>query len=239
MVVIILGFDALVKGFKSKYIENFYRNSIYIIAIVGLLISYIYNSKRNRKIGYTLGIVLGNIYTIQALFNLINIDENKIYMGILLIIGIITIKNNIELKKYLKNINGENIIEDMEEIELEPRLEKRKINKEFKIVFIINSIVLLISILLCVYALSYETKNEGVLKLIEIFGVGFAVVIQIFLFFVASVILLIITTILGIKNYRKNSNKEIRKKIIVMLSSIIIPHLAMFLIYIINVYVLQ
>lgn len=112
LVTCLLSLEAYVKGFGAKYIEIFYRNSIYIMVIIVGLISFLKKSKKMKKIGYISGIALGSIYIVQAIFNLINVEENKIYMVILLVIGIITIKNNIEFQKYvaenIEPVNEEN-----------------------------------------------------------------------------------------------------------------------------------
>ena len=47
------------------------------------------------------------------------------------------------------------------------------------------------------------------------FGIVIIIILNLFICSVVSLILLIITTILGINNYRKNQNRRIRNKIII------------------------
>ena len=68
--------------------------------------------------------------------------------------------------------------------------------------FIINSCVFLAAIL----PLIVGAPN---------FGIVIIIILNLFICSVVSLILLIITTILGINNYRKNQNRKIRNKIII------------------------
>ena len=107
---------------------------------------------------------------------------------------------------------------------------KEKLNKGFKISYIINSCIFLIVIFLLV---NMFMKNSG--NLIEDLAVGFVYVGLYLLNFLVSIILFVITTILGVKNFKKVKKEDTKKKITLMMSLLGLAHFAILLFTIITI----
>ena len=107
---------------------------------------------------------------------------------------------------------------------------KEKLNKGFKISYIINSIVFLIVLFILI---NMFLTNSG--NLLEDLAVGFVYVGLYLLNFLISIILYIITMILGIKNYKKVKKANTKKKITLMMSLLGIAHIVILIFTIITI----
>lgn len=105
-----------------------------------------------------------------------------------------------------------------------------KINKGFKISYIVNVVLFLIVAFFLVNAIMLDSGS-----LLKDLATGFVYVGLYLLNFFVSLINLIITMILGIKNYKKLVNKKIKNKLIIMLSILGIVHVIVLLFTIISI----
>lgn len=107
---------------------------------------------------------------------------------------------------------------------------QEKLNKGFKISYIINSCTFLIVIFLLI---NMFMTNSG--NLLEDLAVGFVYVGLYLLNFLVSIILFVITTILGVKNFKKVKKEDTKKKITLMMSLLGLAHFAILLFTIITI----
>lgn len=98
---------------------------------------------------------------------------------------------------------------------------KDELNKSFKISYIINCIIFFIVLFWFVNIF----RSSG--NLLEDLAFGFAIGGLYLIHFVISIIVFIITMILGIKNYKKITNANIKKKLTLMMCLMGIAHFIM------------
>lgn len=96
-----------------------------------------------------------------------------------------------------------------------------EINKSFKISYIINGIIFFIALFWFVNFFS----SSG--NLLDDLATGFVSIGLYLIHFAISIIVFIITMILGIKNYKKITNTNIKKKITLMMCLMGVAHFIM------------
>lgn len=101
---------------------------------------------------------------------------------------------------------------------------KKKLNKGFEVLYIINCIVFAIVLFWLINTFTYDSGS-----LMGNLVVGFYLICLYLINYVISLIIFIITTILGINNYKKSLENTIKKKITIMLSILGMLHIILLL----------
>lgn len=107
---------------------------------------------------------------------------------------------------------------------------KKKLDKSFKISYIVNVVLFLI---VAFWLGNTLILNSG--NLLKDLAIGFVYVGLYLLNFLISLINLIITLILGIKNYKKSVDKKTKNNIVIMLSILGSLHIIVLLFTIITI----
>lgn len=109
-------------------------------------------------------------------------------------------------------------------------MKTEKLSKGFKISYIINCIIFAIVLFWIITIFTYDSRN-----LLEDFAIGFVYVALYIIHFIISLCILIITTILGIKNYKTSISSNTKKNITLMMSILGVLHIIMLSITIVTI----
>ena len=107
---------------------------------------------------------------------------------------------------------------------------REKLNKNFKISYILNCIVFVITLFWIISIFKYDSRN-----IFEDLAIGFVYIVMFLIHFIISLITLIITIILGINNYKNTEQRNTKKNITMMISILGIVHIIILMFTIVTI----